>query len=208
LQGMPGFHTVRAREHECSCGSSHCGCSNLTALVDSVVTPNGMYGELVYFAHPDEFAPVAESAYCGAGSLHTMLLHTSPKSGVLHIFPGVPSEWRDATFHNLRADGGILVSAVRKDSAICFVRLLHGTGTRTMVHVEDKAWSESLRAQPANTSIQALGAGLWAVDIPAGIAVLLYPSARPTPNFSIAPVSGNASEENWFGYRWTMPPLH
>ena len=57
---------------------------------------------MVYFHHPDEFCPVSESAYCGAGSIHTMLLHTAetPTSdttesnitGVLQIFQGLPSD--------------------------------------------------------------------------------------------------------------------
>ena len=46
---------------------------------------------MVYFHHPDEFCPVSESAYCGAGSVHTMLLHTTA-DGVLQLFPGLPSE--------------------------------------------------------------------------------------------------------------------
>jgi hypothetical protein len=72
---------------------------NLTGLIDSVITPNGMYGELVYQSHPNEFSPVSESAYCGAGSLHTMLLHTSTKTGVLSIFSGLAHTWHGASFY-------------------------------------------------------------------------------------------------------------
>mgnify|MGYP004297150339 CR=1 FL=1 len=33
---------------------------NLTGLLDHCATPNGMYGEMVYQQHPDEFSPVSE----------------------------------------------------------------------------------------------------------------------------------------------------
>lgn len=35
-------------------------------------------GEMVFMDNPNEFAPVSESAYCGAGNVHTILVHTSP----------------------------------------------------------------------------------------------------------------------------------
>ena len=59
--------------------------------VAACVTCRNDSGEMVFFHHPDEFCPVSESAYCGAGSVHTMLLHTTA-DGVLQFFPGVPSE--------------------------------------------------------------------------------------------------------------------
>ena len=62
-------------------------------------------GEMVYMDNPNEFSPVSESAYCVAGNVHTILLHTSPISKLLHVFPAVPDTWKDASFHQLRASG-------------------------------------------------------------------------------------------------------
>ena len=107
---------------------------NLTSLIDTVVTPNAMYGEMVFQAHPNEFSPVSESAYCGAGVLHTMLMHTTVGSdGIgkrLSLFPGIT--WQDAAFHLLRADGGLLVSASRVNGTTLFVRV-HSKDERTIV---------------------------------------------------------------------------
>ena len=58
---------------------------------------------MVYMDNPNEFSPVSESAYCGAGNVHTILLHTSPSSKVLSVFSAVPSDWKDVGFHQLRA---------------------------------------------------------------------------------------------------------
>jgi hypothetical protein len=98
---------------------------------------------MVYQGNPGEFSPVSESAYCGAGVVHTMLLHSVPAvplpaeipttntyahTPVLRIFPGTPSAWADVTFHQLRAEGGLLVSAVRKGGMTQFVRVLSEQG--------------------------------------------------------------------------------
>jgi hypothetical protein len=103
-----------------------------------------MYGEMVFQAHPGEFSPVAESAYCGAGVLHTMLVHTDPKTKVLSVFPGVPrsssssdsdswggtkdEDWDDVQFYELKALGNLAVSAVRESGATKWISLYAQTG--------------------------------------------------------------------------------
>eukprot|EP00662_Eupelagonemidae_sp_cell21_P056389 gene56389-63437_t len=113
-----------------------------------------------------------------------MLLHTAPATGVLTVFPGVPGLWADAAFHQLRARGGT-----------------------ALIRVAEAAWEKGLAAEPAGTSVHAAG-GAWNVTLPAAQPVLLYPSGGPVPDFIIAPVAGNASERNWFGYTRAMQPLH
>lgn len=65
-----------------ACMNAVMGCAdaalgNLTALLDSVINPNGMYGECVFAHHPDEFAPVSESAYAAAATPHEILLQVN-----------------------------------------------------------------------------------------------------------------------------------
>ena len=67
--------------------------------------------------NPNEFSPVSESAYCVAGNVHTILLHTSPLSHVLHVFPAVPHTWADASFHQLRASGAYTIPALTAELA-------------------------------------------------------------------------------------------
>ena len=40
------------------------------------------------------------------------------KRGVLHLFRGAPARWLDVSFDGIRAPGGVLVSASRKDGAV------------------------------------------------------------------------------------------
>ena len=187
---------------------------NLTGLIDSVVTPNAMYGEMVYQAHPNEFSPVGESAYCGAGVIHTMYLHTNPATKVLSLFPGLT--WRNASFHLLAADGGLLVSASRTAGSTAFLRIFSKKARNVTINMpNDPAWKgggggagggQAPKAAPATTAVTSRGHGMWSFALPAESAVVLYVSG--TPPFVIQPVPSNTTEENWFGYTRQMQPLH
>jgi hypothetical protein len=41
--------------------------------------------------------------------------------GRLKVFPALPSSWKDVVFYNLRAQGGKVVSAERKDGKTVWV---------------------------------------------------------------------------------------
>ena len=184
---------------------------NLTELIDSLVTPNGMYGEMVYMSHPNEFSPVAESAYCGAGVLHTMLLHTDSITGVLSIFPGLAEGWPSASFHMLRASGGLLVSALREDSLTRFVRVWSRAGGRVLLRVpHDAAWASATPAvDPPSIAVSAFGGGVWEVTLAPNSSVVVYAAAAGVRSpFVIRPLPSNPAEEHWFGYSRPVPPLH
>ena len=113
---------------------------NLTALIHSVITPNGMYGEMVFQGHPDEYAPVSESAFAAAAGLQSCLLNDfaappaadgSPGGAAavplsLVLWPG--ATWPNASFFNLRTRGALLVSAVRLSGATAFVGITAPSG--------------------------------------------------------------------------------
>ena len=185
-------------------GRSDAAVGNLTGLIDTVITPNGMYGEMVYMDNPNEFSPVSESAYCGAGNVHTILLHTSPSSNLLSIFPAVPSNWQDVGFHQLRAGGGLLVSANRTGGVTKFVRLFSATGGALKLRVVDPVWESSITppsAIPSTVKVSAAtGAGTatgeWALTLGKNESVVLHIGTE-APELTIAPVAGNVSEYNW-----------
>jgi hypothetical protein len=196
-------------------GRKDAAVGNLTGLVDTVITPNGMYGEMVYMDNPNEFSPVSESAYCGAGNVHTILLHTSPSTKLLSVFPAVPERWQDVGFHQLRAGGGLLVSANRTGGVTQFVRLLSETGGALKLRVVDEAWetaSAPPSAIPSTVKVSAAtGAGVskgdWTLTLGKNESVVLYLGTK-VPELTIAPLAGNASEYHWFGYTREMQPLH
>eukprot|EP00658_Telonema_sp_P-2_P046191 TRINITY_DN3430_c0_g1_i10.p1 TRINITY_DN3430_c0_g1~~TRINITY_DN3430_c0_g1_i10.p1 ORF type:complete len:700 (-),score=109.31 TRINITY_DN3430_c0_g1_i10:79-2070(-) len=184
---------------------------NLSRLIQSVITPNGMYGEMVYQSHPDEFSPVSESAYCGAAVLNTMLLHTDPQSRVLRIFPGFGPTWSDGGFYKLRADGGLVVSARRASGTTQFVGVGVASGTVvTTVLIQVSGWTEGV--QMASTEGCKLVPGgsptRWSLTIGGScLEAVLWIGTRPG-TFEVLPVLTNETEQNWFGYNRPMQPLH
>ena len=53
--------------------------------------------------------PVIETPLHGATAIQDMLLQSW--GGRLRVFPAVPADWRDVQIHQLRGEGGYLVSA-------------------------------------------------------------------------------------------------
>ena len=44
-------------------------------------------------------------------------------SGVIRVFPAMPTTWKDASFYHLRAEGAFLVSAVRENGHTKFIEV-------------------------------------------------------------------------------------
>ena len=90
------------------------------------VTPNTLYSEGGW--------PTFESPISAQRNILDMLLQSW--GGCIRVFPACPSAWRDATFHNLRAEGGFLVSAERKNGRTVWVsiRSLAGEPCRIQIY--------------------------------------------------------------------------
>ena len=80
--------------------------------------------------------PTFESPITGARVILDMLLQSW--GGRLRIFPACPVAWRDLTFHNLRAEGGFLVSAERKNGKTAWVRIKSLAGEPCRVMIDGK----------------------------------------------------------------------
>lgn len=76
------------------------------------VMPNTMY---------IEGSPVIECSLFAAKSLQDMLLQSWGDR--IRIFPAMPSEWKEAEFHDLRAEGAFLVSAARYNGYTRWVKI-------------------------------------------------------------------------------------
>ena len=57
-----------------------------------------------------------EGNFAAAAGLQEMLLQSY--SGTVRVFPAIPTDWDDASFTTLRAEGAFLVSATRKDGLV------------------------------------------------------------------------------------------
>ena len=197
--GIAGMNAVAGRRSAAQ--------GNISFSLDTIIVPNGLYGEDEKGNHPDEFGPTGESSYCLAGVLHTMLSHTT-QEGVLQIFAGLET-W-DAAFHNLRAAGGLLVSASRRNGTAEFVRVQSAVARKVTISVpKDLAWvaGAAVKTSPAVVVVSSTGKGgvaLWSIALAANESVVLYVTGGPP--FSVRPMPANESEQHRYGYSRPFPP--
>ena len=101
---------------------------NLSAVLDTLIPPNTLYGE-------ENESPNIESAVSVAHVLHELVLQTDPggapqggaAAATVRVFPALPSNWSSAAFYRLSA-AGALFSAVRADNA---TQWAHAQGAAT-----------------------------------------------------------------------------
>lgn len=67
-----------------------------------------------------------EGNFAFAAGIQEMLLQSH--TGIVRVFPAIPRGWNNVAFDNLRAVGGFLVSAVRKDGKIVRLRVYSEQG--------------------------------------------------------------------------------
>jgi len=80
--------------------------------------------------------PTFESPIAATRAMLDMLIQSW--GGTIRVFPAMPAAWKDAVFHNLRAEGGFLVSAGRKDGKTAWVRIKSLAGEPCQVRVDGK----------------------------------------------------------------------
>jgi hypothetical protein len=150
-------------------------------LLGAKILPNTLY---------TESGPCIETPLSGAASLHDMLL--TSWGGKIRVFPAVPAAWHDVTFHNLRAEGAFLVSAVRKNDKLQFIRIesLAGEPCRVVTDMP----------HPAATGFQIkqLADRDYELDLKKGQTAILTPGGTAV-EAAIAPVSPQKERENFYG---------
>ncbi|MCS7460881.1 hypothetical protein N0M98_12080 [Paenibacillus doosanensis] len=165
-----------------------------------IVKPNTMYKEA---------GPVIETPLAGAESLQDMLLQSW--GDTIRVFPAVPDEWQDAAFHDLRAEGAFLVSAVREGGRTRWVRVKSLAGEPCVVKTD---WTGTVMCKLTGTDREAAAngqeGGFIRLQLRRGEEALLYPEGEQ-PDFVIRPVSAGAAGRpirpfgghkpwRWFGF--------
>jgi hypothetical protein len=184
---------------------------NLTAVLDSLMPPNTLYGE-------ESESPNIESAVAQAHVLHELLLQTDPGAGgTLRVFPALPSNWSDVAFWRLSA-AGALVSAVRAGNA---TRWAHAQGAATagaggraggitLVVEGLPAGALEVTTVPENLKwTQVAPDAIFLPSLAPSEEVLVRPAAgaraaAAAPPPAVAPVPNDAAQYN--GWGWHAPP--
>ena len=85
---------------------------HIRLLLHNHITVNSMYAEA---------GPVIETPLAGMECIQQLLLQSW--GGKVRVFPAMPDEWRDASFWNLAAQGGFLVSASYKNGRTEWIQI-------------------------------------------------------------------------------------
>ena len=133
-----------------------------------------------------------EGNFLAAQAVHEMLLQSwSPTPGagetqVVRIFPAMPWRWHAAAFEDLRAEGGLRVSARRERNATVWLRVTATRGGK--VRIRDNfggrapAWSRAGVAKEGADFVLALEAGARVeATLPAPAAILEAPPNAAEP---------------------------
>jgi hypothetical protein len=146
-----------------------------------IIHPNTMYTEA---------GPVIETPLSGAKSLQDMIL--TSWGNKIRVFPGVPAAWKDISFDRLRTEGAFLVSAVRKDGKVCFIRIesLAGEPCRLVTDMVDP--------KGAGVTVKKVGEKDYEMNLKKGQSVILTSGGVAT-DLTIAPVAPQKDRENYYG---------
>lgn len=117
-------------------GDAETAIKDLNIFVKAFTLRNGFHanGDQTKSGYSDmTYRPFTlEGNFLASQAVHEMLLQSwsaTPgeiNTGVIRIFPSVPREWADASFSDLRAEGGYKVSAVRKNNRTTWFSIVAG----------------------------------------------------------------------------------
>ncbi len=124
------------------------------------VMPNTMY---------IEGSPVIECSLFAAKALQDMLLQSWGDR--IRIFPALPSGWKDAVFHDLRAEGAFLVSAERRNGKTEWIRIKSLAGAPCIIR---PGFSGPFITSSQTLKVNEIEAGLFELSLNKGEEVVLF----------------------------------
>jgi len=141
--------------------------------------------------------PVIETPLSAAASIMELLLQSWGNK--IRIFPAVPDKWKSASFSDLRAQGGFLVSASRSEGKTDWVQINSQAGEPCIVKIPD--WTNAFQVVKGKKyEITSLGHNEFKINLSAGEEILLAPSARPVKAI-VQPVKHLTDEKNLYGVK-------
>ena len=150
-------------------------------------TPNTLYSE--------RENPTFESPISAARCMLDMLMQDW--GGTIRVFPAMPEAWKDASFHNLLAQGGFLVSAVRKEGKTKFVRIRSLAGEPCRIKADIPGELKLAGSKTAGFHQQK---DLIEIKLNKGEEIVIY-SGTKSETFPIAALPENPAQINSWGVK-------
>jgi hypothetical protein len=138
------------------------------------VTPNGFYSENSW--------PTFESPIAATRNILDMQLQSWGNK--IRIFPAMPDEWKETSFHQLRAEGGFTVSAKRTNGKTSWISITSLAGEPCIVEVKD--WKGDIFSSTKNIQVEKIKEGLYKIQLKKNQSTVLYNNTGDTA-FQIIP---------------------
>ncbi len=183
-----GFTYLGAASICASMGQGTRALGYLNTALDQTIYPNTMYIE-----------GCIELPLGMCESVHDMFLQSW--GGVVHVFPGVPDTWEDVTFHQLRAEGAFLVSAVRHAGQTQWIRIESLAGEPCRLH-PGLTGAVSMWHNGHQSSVAPNGDGTIDLVLAKGQTAVLFTGTQ-MPALAIAPVAAEPGRMNYYGVHKT-----
>ncbi|MBL7969760.1 MAG: hypothetical protein JNK09_22350 [Prolixibacteraceae bacterium] len=141
--------------------------------------------------------PVLETPLSAAASIMELLLQSW--GGKIRVFPAVPADWKDASFHQLRAQGGFLVSAVRNQGKTDWISVKSLSGEPCLVKIPD--WTNAVQVSKGRQiPITKVADGEFRIDLKAGEEIILSSGTNATKP-QVKAISHSSGELNLYGVK-------
>lgn len=141
--------------------------------------------------------PVIETPLSAAASIIELQLQSWGEK--IRVFPAVPDTWKEASFDNLRAEGGFLVSADRTNGKTQWVSIKSLAGKPCVLKVLD--WEDAFQeVDGKRVKVVKNPENEFVIDVKKGETVLLT-SQEKTSGIKITPVEHPKSEINRYGVK-------
>jgi hypothetical protein len=138
--------------------------------------------------------PTFESPISASRSMLDMLLQTW--GGVIRVFPSMPTDWKDASFYQLRSEGAFLISANRLAGKTQFIQLTSLAGEPCTLKTD---FTTPVKMVGSATVIKQIG-GLIQLKLKKGASVILYTGNKPK-SFEINPIAIKPVDMNFWGVK-------
>lgn len=137
--------------------------------------------------------PTFESPISASRCVLDMLIQSW--GGVIRVFPAMPVHWKDARFHQLRAEGAFLISAVRHKGKTRFIHIKSLAGEPCIIEAD---FAGQVRLVGPETTRLRSEDGRIEINLQKGEEAVLYVGRKPRA-FVISEVPQSRDEMNPWG---------
>jgi alpha-L-fucosidase 2 len=198
-KGLAGYSFTGAASLYAACGMGNEADIFLQKFMDGNVG-RGMLLANTFYMEGNGRNPTVETPLSGAASVMELLIQSW--RGKIRVFPAVPDDWKDASFDQLKAQGGFLVSASRSKGKTQWIKVKSLVGKPCIVKVPD--WNSALSKDKIQKNmVTKIADGEFRVDLKAGQEIVLVPEFF-TGKAVIEQIKHKESDKNSWGVKKGM----